>query len=382
MRLFLTDNSFKIHGQVYTGVPFLVDDEMALVNAPNDYLFYVSVVKGRTASTNTWQTYGNHLYEFFGFLEANDLRWDNINQTHLAAWRDSMLARGCARSTANQRLSAVSNFYKWALRESLMHCLPFQTEEVWIAKPAGFLAHVDAKGNRFQANELTLRTTKALPKFLLTEDARKFVTSLTPRRNRLMSYLMWLCGLRREEVAALNMKVLPNPSGHAQGKGLRMTLDAKITPTKGSKTRWVLVPYDLAVQLWDYMMFERSGLMKLYQKKHGKAGTDLLFLTEYGNPISLEGINNAFRKASEKSGVKCTPHMLRHTFGTYEFMRMSERKNTESALHWVRDRMGHSSITTTEVYVHAADLVSHDEIDGYQAEICELLRDDSNGRSA
>lgn len=65
MRLFLTDNTFKVHGQVYTGVPFLVDDEMALVNAPNDYLFYVSVVRGRTASAKTWQTYGNHLYEFF-----------------------------------------------------------------------------------------------------------------------------------------------------------------------------------------------------------------------------------------------------------------------------------------------------------------------------
>ncbi len=122
--------------------------------------------------------------------------------------------------------------------------------------------------------------------------------------------------------------------------------------------------------------------MKKYQQAHGKGGTDLLFLTEYGNPISLEGMNNSFRKASEKSGVKCTPHMLRHTFGTYEFLRMSEHKSADGALHWVRDRMGHSSISTTEIYIHAADLVSHDEIDGYQAEICELLTKDFNGHSA
>lgn len=381
MKLFLTDRNFKVHGHPYAGVPFLVDEEMALVDAPNDYLFHVAIVKGRTASSKTWQTYGNHLYEYFGFLEANTLRWDSVNQTHLAAWRDSMSARGCARSTVNQRLSAVSNFYRWAQREGRIHGLPFQTQDVWVAKPAGFLAHVDVKDNRFQASELTLRTTKALPRFLNTEQARQFVNALSPRRNRLMAYLMWLCGLRREEVAGLNLKVLPNPSGSEPGKPLRMTLDAAITPTKGSKTRWVLLPYDLSVQLSDYLVFERPGLLKKYQLAHKKEETDLLFLTEYGEPVSLEGMNNAFRKASTKSGVKCTPHMLRHTFGTYEFMRMSKQRAADGALLWVRDRMGHSSISTTEVYIHAADLLSHDELDGYQTEVCALLNEDNNGNS-
>jgi len=381
VRLFQTDQEFKVHGHPYVGVPFLVDEEMALVDAPNDYLFYVAVVKGRTASPKTWQTYGNHLYEYFGFLESNALRWDRINQTHLAAWRDSMSARGCARSTVNQRLGAVSNFYRWAQRDGRTHGLPFQTQDVWIAKPAGFLAHVDAKGNRFRANELTLRTAKALPRFLHTEQAKQFVSALSPRRNRLMAYLMWLCGLRREEVVGLNLKVIPNPSGNEPGKPLRMTLDATITPTKGSKTRWVLLPYDLAVQLSDYLVFERPGLTKKYQRAHGRIETDLLFLTEYGEPISLEGMNNAFRKASTKSGVKCTPHMLRHTFGTYEFMRMSEQRTADGALLWVRDRMGHSSISTTEVYIHAADQLGHDDLDAYQTEICALLNEDSNGNS-
>lgn len=377
MRLFLTDCDFKVHGQPYAGVPFMVDDEMALAAAPNDYLFYVAVVKGRTASPRTWQTYGNHLYEYFSFLEPNGLRWDAINQTHLAAWRDSMLSRGCARSTVNQRLSAVSNFYRWALRSGLTHSLPFQTQDVWVAKPKGFLAHVDAKSNRFQANELTLRTAKPLPKFLTTEQARQFVAALTPRRNRLMAYLMWFCGLRREEVVALDMNALPNPAGIPPEQGLRMTLNT----TKGSKPRWVLMPYDLAVQLWDYMMFERSGLAKKYQVSHGKQETDRLFLTEYGEHISLEGMNNAFRKAFKRSGIRCTPHMLRHTFGTYEFLRMCKIKPKEGALYWVKDRMGHASMSTTEIYVHTADLIDHTDIDGYQAEICKLLQEDADGHS-
>jgi integrase len=66
--------------------------------------------------------------------------------------------------------------------------------------------------------------------------------------------------------------------------------------------------------------------------------------------------------------------MLRHTYGTYELIRMTEKVGESKALLWVRDRMGHSSITTTEKYIHAADLAKHDDVDGYQSEICNVLR--------
>ena len=66
--------------------------------------------------------------------------------------------------------------------------------------------------------------------------------------------------------------------------------------------------------------------------------------------------------------------MLRHTFGTYELLRMSQKEGQTKALLWVRDRMGHSSITTTEKYIHAVDLVKCDEVDGYQTDVCEALR--------
>ena len=52
----------------------------------------------------------------------------------------------------------------------------------------------------------------------------------------------------------------------------------------------------------------------------------------------------------------------------------SYQEGQSKALLWVRDRMGHSSITTTEKYIHAVDLVQHDDVDGYQAEVCEALR--------
>lgn len=373
MRMFQSDKDFVWKGMSRPGIPFLCDREMELVSAPNDYLRYIATVKGRTRSKNTWLTYGHHLYEYFSFLEANELSWGSVDLAHIAAWRDSMLERGCRRSTVNQRLRGVHTFYVWALRKGITHSLPFSTQDIWVAKPRGFLAHVDASGGRFDANELTIQTHKPLPMFLHMDKAIHFLEAMTPHTLKLMGYNALLTGMRREEIVGLDYRVVPNPAGHDPAKQLPMVLDSSITPTKGGKTRTIMLPYDLAVALWDYFCRDWSKLNKMYKQKHGKESTRF-FLSQYGEELSIKYLNNAFAKTSKRAGIKCHPHMLRHTFGSYELLRMSRKEGGNKALLWVRDRMGHSSITTTEKYIHAIDLIKNDDVDGYQAEVCEALR--------
>lgn len=368
MRLYYSDETFKKNGISLSGIPFLANDQAELIEPANRYLFHIAAVRGRTRSPTTWRTYASHLYEFFSFLEENHLSWDQISQDQIAAWRNSMLDRGLSRSTINKRITTTAAFYTWCLRTKLTHHLPFDHHDVLVSKPKGFLAHLDVSGNRVQANELTLRTHKLLPKFLTIPEALRFINALSPRRVQLVAYLMLLCGLRREEACGLDMRVLPSPAGHSAHKSIKMTLDPDITPTKGSKERWVMIPYVLTGHLFDYLMRERPALAKAYAKRHG-CETTRLFLTKNGEGMSMDGLDVLFQRASAKSGVKCTPHRLRHTFGTYEFLRMSERKGTDGALHWVRDRLGHASIMTTEIYVHAADLLKHDDVDGYVDEV-------------
>lgn len=372
MKLFFTDLQFSVAGHPRPGVPFLCDAEMELVDAPNQYLRYVATVKGRTRAENTWRTYGAALYEFFAFLEANNLAWGSVNQSQIAAWRDTMLERGCARSTVNQRLRTVDAFYRWAKFNGMTRSIPFDRSEIWVAKPRGFLAHVDASGGRFEANSLTVQTYAVLPQFLHLDRAICFLDAMTPYRLRLMGYLALLTGMRREEVVSLDSRVLPNPAGRDHSKQIPMILDPSITPTKGQKRRTVMLPYDLAVALYQYFTFDRSRLLSKHRVKFG-IETTLLFLSRNGDPLSVGGLNNAFRRVSQKTGIWCTPHMLRHTYGTYELIRMSREKTQSQALLWVRDRMGHSSITTTEIYIHAADLVEHYDVDGYHLDICRAL---------
>ena len=372
MRMFLTDAEFAWKGVSRPDIPFLCDSDMELVSAPNEYLRFIATVKGRTRAKRTWLTYGSHLYEFFSFLEANDLSWDAVDQSQIAAWRDAMLERKCARSTVNQRLRCIHNFFDWSLHQGKTHSLPFYKKEIWVAKGRGFLAHVDASGGRFDANGLTVQTHKPIPKFLHMEKAICFLEAITSHSLKLMGYLALLTGMRREETVGLDFRVVPNPAGNDPDKQLSMVLDATITPTKGEKTRTVMVPYDLAVALWDYFCRDWPKRNMLHKRKHGKESTRF-FLSIYGDELSLRYLNNAFAKVSKKTGITCHPHMLRHTFGTYELLRMGQKKGQSNALMWVRDRMGHSSITTTENYIHAADLVQNDDVDGYQMEILEAL---------
>lgn len=373
MKLFLTTDDFVWKGVPRPGVPFLCDRQMELVAAPNQYLRYVATIRGRTRSEDTWLTYSQHLYEYFTFLEDNNLAWGNVDQAQIAAWRDAMLERGCRRSTVNQRLRCIHVFYKWAARSGMLTSAPFSTQDVMVAKPKQFLDHVDASGNRFDANELTLHTSPVPPPFLHMDKAIRFLDAMSPYRLKLMGYLALLTGMRRGEVVGLDYRVLPNPAGHDPLKQIKMTLDATLTPTKGQKTRTVMLPYDLAAMLWQYFCGDWIKLAALHLRKYGRE-TTRLFLSHQGDELSLHGFNNSFAKVATTTGIHCHPHMLRHTFGTYELLRMLQKVGELKALFWVRDRMGHSSITNTERYIHAVDLIRNDDVDGYQADICNALR--------
>ena len=64
-----------------------------------------------------------------------------------------------------------------------------------------------------------------------------------------------------------------------------------------------------------------------------------------------------------------TPHMLRHTFATFELYAESSTKDMAQALSWVRDRLGHSSIQTTMVYIHCIEQLADHELHQYQNEL-------------
>lgn len=124
--------------------------------------------------------------------------------------------------------------------------------------------------------------------------------------------------------------------------------------------------------LWDYHIHERG---ELYNRSEGEHGT--LFLNRYGKPFSLTSrtFNNNLNALGLPFSVH--PHMLRHSYATHTLKSLMKRKSlTFNPLLYVRDRLGHSSITITELYLHFLDDIEDDLTTQYQLEIDEMCAED------
>ena len=98
-----------------------------------------------------------------------------------------------------------------------------------------------------------------------------------------------------------------------------------------------------------------------------------LFLNKQGQPWADggRGLNNLYRRLGLP--FKVTPHILRHTYATHTLYGLRERQSRFDPLLYVRDRLGHSSVSTTEKYLHLLSEVEDDLMTNYQREIDALF---------
>jgi integrase/recombinase XerD len=213
-------------------------------------------------------------------------------------------------SSANRRLSVLKRFYRLALRERRIAsdpCLKMASAK----QPARFVhtlseAQVDALLNAPDVN-----TPLGL-------------------RERTMLELMYASGLRVSELVTLKVVELSLNDGV-----LRIT-------GKGSKTR--LVPFGAQARLW----LERYSKEARAVILDGQVD-DALFVTARGGAMTRQMFWVVIKKHAARAGitVPLSPHTLRHAFATHLL-------NHGADLRVVQLLLGHSDISTTQIYTHVA----------------------------
>ncbi len=176
---------------------------------------------------------------------------------------------------------------------------------------------------------------KSLPKALTKKEVSDFMNSIPDHklRDKTIVRLLYSTGLRVSEIANLEIN--------------EIDLDERllrIEKGKGEKDR--IVP----------MSKEAKNVLEEYLRNRD---TGPVFLGNDGNSLNPEKIRYIFRKYSEKSGIKCTPHTLRHTFATHML-----EEGTDVRV--IQNILGHASLNTTQIYTkvsakHLKD--SYDEVD-------------------
>lgn len=383
MQLISSTDDFVINGMSYSGIPLLVDSEMQIVEPVLGFIVKRCIERGGVGSYKTIRSYAKALYDYFSFLEANDLDWVPSKRKQkyavsvIAQYRDWSASlsgsNSLKRSTINVRLSVIKSFYEFCLDAQLVDCLPWQPVLKQAFHDAGsFLGHTKARSKQ-DSSALMFKTFNSPPKILTVDQVEELLKVDTTETLKMMIKLALAAGLRRDEILSFQRSSVFEPS--AQQLTKRIPIDLYPQPggqrTKGSRARTVYVPGPLLRELYDYAVWS-EGADRV--KKATEADSKYMFLTNAGKEFSENGFNTLLSKLthSGKISFKVTPHSLRHTYATLELYAESRTKDIAQALAWVRDRLGHSSITTTMVYLHCMDHVAEKAIHQYQKELMEL----------
>lgn len=261
-------------------------------------------------SDNTRDSYRSDLTLFNGWLQERGVDLMSVGREvifdHLA-WRvdNGYKARSSARF-----LSGVRGFYRYLLREKLIAVDPtLQVDMPQLGKP--------------------------LPKSLSEADVESLLAApdlsqAIGQRDRAMLEVLYACGLRVTELVSLTLEQVNLRQGVLRVMG------------KGSKERLVPMGEEAIVWVERYLRDARQELL------NGRP-SDVLFPSLRGEQMTRQTFWHRIKLQAKVAGIgkSLSPHTLRHAFATHLL-------NHGADLRVVQMLLGHSDLSTTQIYTHIA----------------------------
>ncbi|MBE7528008.1 site-specific tyrosine recombinase XerD [Nitrosomonas sp.] len=240
---------------------------------------------------------------------ANGLLSD-VTQADLLAFLADRIKQGIKASTTARALTCIKRFYRYLLREGKI-----------LADPA---TNIDSpKVSRHLPVSLTETEVEAL---LAAPDTQQPLGL----RDRAMLEMLYAAGLRVSELIGLEISQVRQDMGVVRTMG------------KGSKER--LIPLGDEAMHWLDLYLEQSRPV-LLAEKHG----NVLFVTARGDAMTRQAFWYLIKRYALQASIMKTlsPHTLRHAFATHLL-------NHGADLRVIQLLLGHSDISTTQIYTHVA----------------------------
>lgn len=354
MRLLFATDEFSLDGRSLRGFPLLITDAGEVEPAFHGFMVKLLLEDLGVASRLTWEAYGRRLYDYFMFLQANQLHWSDqpasLARTPLRRYRDwSVEQLKLKPRTVNSRLLLIARFYNWAKNAGHVESLPFKVSDTRVSRPATFLEHARSTSARVQKHDFTLREVEGPVRILSPEQIHDCRESIRTSSHRILFELMLRCGLRSVEARTFPVKYV------VEQVVQRSVCTVHCSPSdmhlKFNNPRTIHVPGTLMEEMRAYRDLERNVLLEDEDIEH-----DELVLSASGGPYARTTIVSMFAALERKLRFEVTAHMLRHSYATYTLraLKRSEQFRGDPLLY-VRDRMGHSEVSTTIKYLHLLD---------------------------
>lgn len=279
-----------------------IPEQLSFLHSFKDYLI------AQTVSPHTRNAYLSDLIQCSQATPKSMQDWhhDDISDVLIYLTKIGKSPRSIART-----LSALRSFYKFLREQKLRTDNPV-------------------------ASHKTPKIGRALPKDLSEQDVEALIhapdtSTALGLRDRAMFEVLYACGLRVSELINLRVDMLNLNQGYLRILG------------KGNKERLVPLGQIAAEWIEKYMQESRPQLYK--------SATDYLFLTQHGGIMSRQNFWYAIKRYALQADIQTelSPHTLRHAFATHLL-------NHGADLRVVQMLLGHSDLSTTQIYTHVAQI--------------------------
>lgn len=379
MRLVFATRDLALAGRSFEGFPLLIAENGWPAEPAQGFLWHTLVESGENLSKLTWESYGRRLFDYFSFLEANGLSWDDKASSSglsvLSRYRDwSVGELGLSPSTINKRLGIILKLYRWAKSKGLISALPYGLKKIVAAPHFGLFAHLSPSLGVRMKPTVAVRERSLPLKFLTKEQVKECLAIQADPSHELLFNLMVRTGMRSCEARSFPLKYVFNPvfkKGITKGGMISVDMSPQDMLIKYNRPRSIDIPYSLMEKMWSYTLHQRE-----LRRAKGDQESSALILTNEGRGYTKDSVVDAMRSYEQKCGFYVRAHMLRHTYATHTLraLRSIEGFKGEPLLY-VRDRMGHADVKTTMIYLHLINqleaqsaLAHEDEIDGMFSE--------------
>ena len=272
-----------------------------------EYSDYLRIEKRQ--SPNTIEAYCRDLSRFARFFSDKDLF--DLTTKDIRGFLISLRDEKLSPSSIVRSLSSIKSFYRYL----------FQDKQL--------------KNNPAEILETPGRLRK-LPYVLSISDVEKLLNcpdkgTVIGLRDQAMLEVLYATGMRVSELVSV------------KGNNLDMLAGCLRTMGKGSKERIVPIGMVARKVLEDYLLNSRPVLAKGHKVEE-------LFLTRRAKPMTRQGFWKILKNYVKQCNIKTdvSPHTLRHAFATHLLDRGADLRS-------VQQMLGHSDISTTQIYTHVLD---------------------------
>lgn len=258
-------------------------------------------------------TVNAYLADLDCFEEFNKVRFeqgevDSANYGQIRSWIVSLVDQGISNVSVNRKMASLKAFYKFLLKIKQIEVSPMLKHKVLKTPKV-----VQIPFSEKEVSDLMLGVGSSF--------------GFEEIRDRLVIDFFYTTGMRRAELIGLMAK--------------NVDLSSNVVKVLGKRNKERIIPLlpIVADQVGLYLQ-ERIRLDEIRDSEY-------FFISKKGLKLSesfvYRLINSYFSRVSEK--VKKSPHVLRHTFATHLL-------NNGADLNSVKELLGHSSLASTQVYIH------------------------------